>query len=161
MNILNPLYSPAHLTFKEANNNFQAHESWDFSLATTYCQTQKFRALLGFLQKSQPSPFAYTTSKKYGWRCNYFLIPKRVVLQGDETLNPLYSADYFILAEGYQTPSKMKAPKDPHSLYQLETFAESYLTSSNSLYKLSLNKRQILINQLLLDFASIVKEAHS
>ena len=85
MNILNPLYTPAHITFKEANNSFQAHESWDFSLATYYCATQKFRSLLGTIQKSQPSPFAYTTSKNYGWRCNYFLIPKRIVLQEEET----------------------------------------------------------------------------
>ena len=160
MNILNPLYTPAHITFKEANNNFQAHESWDFSLATYYCATQKFRSLLGTLQNSQPSPFAYTTSKNYGWRCNYFLIPKRIVLQEEETSSPLYSADYFILAEGYQTPNKMKYAKDPIKLYQLEEFAESYLTSSR-VYKLPLNEKQILLNQLLLDFASIVKEAHS
>ena len=77
-----------------------------------------------------------------------------------DSLEFIYSADYFILAEGYQTPNKMKYTKDPIKLYQLEEFAESYLTS-NGLYKLPLNEKQILLNQLLLDFASIVKEAHS
>lgn len=159
MNILTPMYNSQRISFKEAVESFQGHESWNFAVSIGYCDLDSFLSAIESLSGVRLSPFAYSSSKEYGWRCDYHNIPRRIVLQYDN--KPLISQEYFILATGYSTPSKLKRPADYNEVKRLNNLAKSAREVIYKEEKPTIEMRQLYINELLLGFASLVANAHS
>lgn len=158
MNILTPMYNKQRISFKEAVESFQGHESWNFAVSIGYCDLESFIGILESLSDVRLSPFAYSTSKMYGWRCDYYNIPRRIVLQYDS--KPLISQEYFILATGYSTPSKLKRPADYNKVKELNNLAKATREVIYKEDKPTIEQKQIYINELLLGFADLVANAH-
>lgn len=158
MNILSPMYNGQRISFKEAVESFQGHESWNFAVSIGYCDLESFIGILESLSGVRLSPFAYSSSKEYGWRCDYYNIPRRIVLQYDS--KPLISQEYFILATGYATPSKLKRPADYNEVKHLNNLARTARELIYAEKEPTIEKKQLYINELLLGFAELVANAH-
>ena len=157
MNILSPMYNKQRISFKEAVDSFQSSKHWDFTISNGYCESQFFLSTLEKLSGVRLSPFAYSASKSYGWRCDYYNIPRHIALQKNDT--PFISQDYFILVTGYATPSKLKKP-DYNKVIELEKLAETIASEVRKKNNPTIEMKQLYINELLLGFASLVADAH-
>lgn len=158
MNILTPMYNKQRISFKEAVDSFQGHESWNFAISIGYCDLESYIGILGSLSGVGLHPFAYSASNIYGWRCDYYNIPRRIVLQDNG--NALISQEYFILATGYATPSKLKRPADYNRVKELNNLAKATREVIYKEDKPTIEQKQIYINELLLGFADLVANAH-
>lgn len=159
MNILTPMYNKQRISFKEANDSFQGHESWKFAVRVGYCDLESFIATLERLSGVRLSPFAYSASNTYGWRCDYYNIPRRIVLQ--EYGSALISQEYFILATGYNAPNRIKSPADYKKVKELNNLSKSVReVSYKGANRPTIEQRQLYINELLLGFAELVANAH-
>ena len=158
MNILTPMYNKQRISFKEAVDSFQGHESWKFAVRIGYCDLESFIGILGSLSGVSLSPFAYSASNTYGWRCDYYNIPRRIVLQQDGSV--LISQEYFILATGYAAPSSFKSPADYKKVKELNNLAKSAREVIYKEEKPTIEMKQLYINELLLGFADLVANAH-
>lgn len=158
MNILNPMYNKQRISFKKANDSFQAHESWKFAVRIGYCDLESFIGILGSLSGVSLSPFAYSASDNYGWRCDYYNIPRRIVLQEDGSA--LISQEYFILATGYAAAHKIKSPANYKKVKELNDLAKSVREVIYKENKPTIEQKQLYVNELLLGFAELVANAH-